>query len=219
MNFFLTLSLAAMSVFGAGGAVDEPIHVLILSGQNNHDWRETTPFLKKVLTSSGDCVVDVTEAPENITAQSLKRYHVLVSNWNAYVEDGVFAWPEAARSALVEFVRGGKGFVSVHAGASSFYDWDAYQELGIASWKDGRTDHGPAHTFTVNPVGDHPIIRGLEPFKTHDELWHDAQVQPGAEVLATAFSAKENGGSGKDEPMVACARVRQGAQREYPSRP
>ena len=66
MKFFLTLLLVAVSVLSASETAGEPIRVLILSGQNNHDWHETTPLLKKLLTSSGDCVVDITEEPENM---------------------------------------------------------------------------------------------------------------------------------------------------------
>lgn len=90
MNFFLTLSLTAVSAIGAAGTGGEPVHVLILSGQNNHDWRETSPLLKEILTSSGNCVVDVTEAPEKMTMQSLERYDVLVSNLSAYGEESEF---------------------------------------------------------------------------------------------------------------------------------
>jgi type 1 glutamine amidotransferase len=39
------------------------IRVVIIDGQNNHDWRATTPFMKKALESSGRFVVDVATGP------------------------------------------------------------------------------------------------------------------------------------------------------------
>ena len=39
------------------------VRVLILSGRNNHDWRTTTPFLRKLLTDSGRFDVRVCEEP------------------------------------------------------------------------------------------------------------------------------------------------------------
>jgi type 1 glutamine amidotransferase len=40
------------------------IRVLILDGQNNHDWRATTPVMKKELEASGRFTVDVATAPQ-----------------------------------------------------------------------------------------------------------------------------------------------------------
>ena len=89
-------------------------------------------------------------------------------------------------------MRGGKGFVVVHAGGSSFYDWPEYQQLVGASWKMGQTSHGSPHEFTVKPLGDHPITRGMKPFKTTDELW----VQPGVGSLSRALAI------GDDQPIA-----------------
>ena len=45
-------------------AAAEPIKVLIVDGQNNHNWRATTPLLKKALEEAGLFAVDVATAPE-----------------------------------------------------------------------------------------------------------------------------------------------------------
>jgi len=116
----------------------DPLDVLILSGQNNHNWRETTPAIHHILAQTGRFSVAVLDRPETMTPESVAGFDVIVSNWNTFVDDGVKEWPEPARDALIEFVRDGKGFVSVHAGSSSFYDWETYQELVITSWKTRR---------------------------------------------------------------------------------
>ena len=54
------------------------IRVLIFSGRNNHDWRTTTPFLRKILVNSGRFDVRVEEEPAGITAATLAAYDVLV---------------------------------------------------------------------------------------------------------------------------------------------
>src|SRR5262245_47669115 len=42
----------------------KPLRALIIDGQNNHDWKTTTPLLKKALESSGRFkTVDVATAP------------------------------------------------------------------------------------------------------------------------------------------------------------
>src|SRR5438309_9104352 len=45
-------------------AEKDKIKVLIIDGQNNHDWRSTTPLMKKVLEDSGRFVVDVATTPQ-----------------------------------------------------------------------------------------------------------------------------------------------------------
>ena len=177
--------------------------VLILSGQNNHAWKEPTPALRDILEKTGIFSVQILEKPETMTAESLAKVDVIVSNWNIYGEGGVKEWPDTARDALIGFVRQGKGFVSIHAGSSSFLDWEAYQKLVITTWMEDVTDHGPQHTFHVEFTDNkHPITKDLAPFGIFDELWHKAPVQPGATVLATAFSAKDKGGTDNDEPIL-----------------
>lgn len=186
----------------ADGATAYPARVLILSGQNNHAWQETTPVLRMILEESG-CAVAVTEHPETMTVASIAGYDVILSNWNAWGDAAVQSWPEAARLALMAFVRSGHGFVSVHAGSSSFYDWDEYQALAITAWDLKTTGHGKRHAFKVSTTDvQHPITRGVASFEIFDELWHGVPVQPEAQVLATAFSSTEFGGSGRDEPIL-----------------
>ncbi len=179
------------------------VRVLLLSGQNNHDWKSTSPALKRVLEESGRFAVDVTEHPEQCTAASLARYSVIVSNWNAFGDAAVKEWPEATRAAMLGFVRGGKGLVVVHAGGSSFYDWREYQQMVGTFWDMSRTGHGAQHAFFVQVTDpSHPVTHGLRIFLTRDELWHRTGLGSGAAPIASAFSAAETGGSGQDEPVA-----------------
>jgi type 1 glutamine amidotransferase len=199
----LGIALLALFVsFGPGraNAAEPVVRVLIFSGQNNHNWRETTPKIKSILESSGRFAVEVTEHPEQCGAATFQKYDVLLSNWNTFGKPAVTNWPPAMRAAFLDFVRRGKGFVSVHAGSSSFYDWPEYQQLAGGSWKLGQTGHGPPHEFTVKlKAQNHPITSGLKSFVTTDELWHRTALQTNIEILATAYSAPEWKGTGRDE--------------------
>lgn len=219
MNFLpapkpLCLALAAgLALFGTGRlpAAEPVLRVLVFSGQNNHNWRATTPKLKSILESSGRFTVDVTEHPEICNAAALQKYDVLLSNWNTFGNPVVTNWPPAVRAAFLDFVRSGKGFVSVHAGSSSFDDWPEYQQIAGGAWKIGQTGHGPPHEFTVKLVGsNHLLTRGLTNFLTTDELWHRPALQTNIEVLATAFSAPEWKGTGKEEPIAFTAKFGEG---------
>jgi len=178
----LLLCVAAFFASLAGAA---PVRVLILTGDNNHNWQATTPVLQQILTASGQFAVDVTEHPDQCTAASLAPYDVLLSNWNNLPHPNM-KWSDAIRAAFLDFVRNGKGIVFVHAGSSSFYDWPEYHLLAGATWKNNVTHHNAPHTFTVKPTATkHAITHGLKPFTHTDELWLKPGVQPDAVVLAT----------------------------------
>ena len=91
-----------------------PIRALIFSGRNNHDWRTTTPFLRKILLDSGRFDVRVIEEPAGTTAATLAGYDVLVLDYNGP------RWGEATEKAVEAFVRSGKGLVAVHAATYAF---------------------------------------------------------------------------------------------------
>ena len=197
--FYLSL-LASLIVSANVWSAPPELRVLIFSGQNNHDWRQTTPKLKSILTASGRFAVEVTEHPELCDAKALERYDVILSDWNAFGNVAVTNWPASTRAAFLEFVRSGKGFVVVHAGGCSFYDWPEYQQVAGAWWSLGQTSHGSPHEFTVKPTPDHPVTRGVAPFTTTDELW----LRPGVDSRATILA------TGDDQPVALCTSFGQG---------
>jgi len=207
------LSLAAALGLIACRAPDPaPVRVLLLSGQNNHDWTSTTPKLEAILERGGRFEVGVTESPGLLNPAALEPYDVILSNWNNFgLEASSSTWPAAARSAYLDFVRRGKGHVVVHAGSASFHDWDDYARLTLATWKDGRSSHGPRHEFPVRVDSPgHPVTAGLAPFTIRDELWNKPGTVEGAEVLASSFSAGDKEGTGEWEPAVLAGRFGEG---------
>lgn len=197
-------------------AADAPLRVLLLSGQNNHDWATTTPKLESILEATGRFTVEVTERPDQLTSEKLAPFDVILGNWNSWGSGPDTAplkdWPAATREAYLDFLRRGKGQVIVHAGASSFYDWPEYQQAGLAAWGMGETQHGPPHEFPVRmDTWEHPVVTGLRSFHTKDELWINPAVQPGAQVLASGYaSAGQPQGSGKWEPVALAGRLGEG---------
>jgi type 1 glutamine amidotransferase len=220
----------AMGVLLLGGLASAapPYKALIIDGQNNHNWRATTPILKKILEDSGLFQVDVATAPPGKDLSEFKPkfsdYQVIVSNYNGA------PWSRETEREFVEYVRNGGGFVSVHAADNSFPNWEEYNEMiGVGGWggrneksgpyirvKDGKVvrdetpggggHHGAQHEFVLETFAkDHPITAGL-PAKwkhTQDELY-DRLRGPAKNltVLATAYSDPQRGGTGENEPLL-----------------
>ncbi len=213
----VSAAILVIAIYGSSVGPQAPVpqglvRVLVLSGQNNHDWKATTPKLVEILKESGRFEVQVFDHPGALTAESLGSYDVILSNWNAFGLDAkTSAWPEPARKAYLDFVKQGKGHVVVHAGSASFPDWTDYNRLTLATWKNGQTRHGPIHEFPVRiEKVRHPVTEGLASFTTTDELWNAPGLAQGAEVLASSFSDTGQGGTGRWEPSVLAGSLGKG---------
>jgi type 1 glutamine amidotransferase len=206
-----------------------PMKVLIIDGQNNHDWKRTTPELKKILEGSGLFTVDVATSPAkggDMTAfkPDFAAHRVIVSNYNGE------PWSKETQAAFEKYVRDGGGFVSVHAADNSFPEWKEYNEMiAVGGWgdrneksgpylrlRDGKWvhdttpgrggSHGAQHEFVVETRdADHPIMRDLPSKWLHgkDELY-DRLRGPARNVtvLASALATKATNGSGEHEPLL-----------------
>jgi len=219
--FALFLSLPSL----AGAA--PVLKALIIDGQNNHNWKATTPILKETLEKSGIFTVDVATTPAKGTEDFRPKfadYAVVVSNYNGQ------AWPRETRENFVTFVKNGGGLVIVHAADNSFPNWPEYNEMiGLGGWG-GRTEkdgpyirftegkvvrdesrgnggsHGAKHEFIVQAADpEHPIMKGLPSAWRHtsDELYDRLRgPAKNLNLLAYANSAKSTGGTGLNEPIL-----------------
>ena len=211
----LAACTALMELVCSLAAADAPatnrLSVLILSGRNNHDWRQTTPALRRILEQTGRFTVEVTEDPSRCDRATFARCQVVVGNWSAWPDVTGRQWGPVAEQAFVDFVRGGGGFAVFHAGCATSYDWPEYQRMCCGFWDLKTTGHGPIHEFQVSFTGaPHPVTQGLANFFIRDELWHRLGIQTNKTVLATAFSAPDKGGSGQNEPVVMTTQFGQG---------
>jgi type 1 glutamine amidotransferase len=188
------------------------VKVLIITGDHGHKWKETTPFLKELLTKAG-MKVDVTETPaKDLTPENLAKYDVLFLNYRN-TQPGAKAnpdsvWSDANKQAFADAVKGGKGLVVYHHASSAFTgngEFDKEFEKIIAGGWRKQGSHGAMHEFMITVRKDHPITKGVKEFKHgRDELYQNSLITPGSEVLVTAFSdkTKDPKNTGKDEPMI-----------------
>lgn len=234
----LLLLAVAHLLLTTSAAAEPPLKALIVDGQNNHGvWPKTSQMMKAYLEETGLFATDIARtAPKGTDPDfhpEFSGYDVVISNYNGA------PWPEETQQAFVDYVKGGGGFVVVHAANNAFGDWKEYNEMiGLGGWG-GRNErigpyvylddagqlvrdtspgrgghHGPQHPFTiVVRDNEHPITKGMpsEWLHAQDELY-DLLRGPAQNmrVLATAYAAKEKGGSGRHEPMIFTVRYGKG---------
>ena len=84
------------------------IQTLIITGQNGHDWRGTTPLLRKALEDTGRFAVRTTEEFRGAGPETLAPYDLVVLNYYE-LKKPELRWGERADNALLDFARSGQG--------------------------------------------------------------------------------------------------------------
>ncbi|MCI0359196.1 MAG: ThuA domain-containing protein [Planctomycetaceae bacterium] len=211
-TIFLTAAMVLVSAASGWAQTAKPVNVLIITGDHGHNWKETTPFLKELLTKAGH-KVDVTERPKlDLIPANLAKYDVLLLNYRntgrGAMDNADSVWTDDNKRAFREAVETGKGLVVYHHASSAFTgdsEWDReFEKISAGGWRK-QGFHGKMHEFTVTSREDHPITRGIKSFNHgRDELYQNSLIPEGSKVLATAYSdaAKDPKNTGKDEPMV-----------------
>lgn len=209
------------------------VRAMILTGQMNrwHDWKQTTPIMKRALERTGRFAVDIHTMPPKKSDLSdwhpkFEDYAVIVMN-----VDGD-RWPQPTQERFEKYVAGGGGLAVVHSADNAWKDWKQWNEMIALGgwggrkadfgprvvWRDGKQvmfqdednkkcgSHGRRHDFVITMrVPDHPVCQGLpiEWMHVNDELY-DSLRGPAKNltVVGTAHSDPKNKGTGEHEPIL-----------------
>jgi uncharacterized protein len=199
--------------------------------QKFHDYEKTTPVLKGILEQAAIFEVALSRStPEGSKDGSYKpdfnKYDVVVINEGFGAND----WSEATQKAFEKYMKEGGGMVSYHAANNAWPNWTEYNKMTALGGWGGRNQksgpylfideagkvvrdespgnggsHGPQHVYGIQVrEPEHPIMKGLPLVFHHgpDELY-DRLRGPAENVtiLASAFSSKDQKGTGRNEPI------------------
>lgn len=193
-------------------------------------------LIKKYPISNLKETVNVQEPQADSTFNpNFKAYDVVICNfgWKAA------PWGDDVQSRFEEFIKKGGGLVVIHAANNSFPNWPAYNKMiGLGGWGDRTEKDGPFVYYnekgaiirdtTVGKAGGHgaqseflitmrntkhPITKGMPKVWLHtkDELY--CKLRGPAEnmdILATAFSSKNDKGTNRHEPMMMTVKFGKG---------
>jgi type 1 glutamine amidotransferase len=229
-HYLLLIFAAGLLTFFSACKNETSYKTLIITGQNNHNWKASSPVLKQILDETGLFSSEIMITPGK--GEDMKTFNPDFTKYKLVVIDyNGDSWSEKTNSAFVEYVKNGGGVVLYHAADNSFPSWKEYNEMsGLGGWgnrnqKDGPyvyyknnilvTDtsagiggsHGKRREFLVRTrITDHPITRDLPVAWLHgtDELYSQLRgPAKNMQILATAFAdSAAGGGTMRDEPIL-----------------
>ena len=207
----------------------KPMKALIVSGQNNHNWRVSHIAIKEILDNSKMFVTDIALTPApggnmNSFSPSFEEYDVVVLDYNGD------RWSAKTDSAFLDYVQKGGGVIVYHAADNAFAGWEDFNKIiALGGWegrneKSGpycylengklKLDYSPGHGGSHGMQREypmhcydakHPITKGLPDNWMHarDEMY-DRMRGPAniKELLYSGAADRNTGGSGREEPLV-----------------
>jgi type 1 glutamine amidotransferase len=197
-GILICFSVFLCSISGFSQKKSDAIEVLIVDGFNNHNWKQTTFLVGKILTESGLFQVSVSTAPSEPSVSEwadwnpkFSNYDVVIQNTNNY-HNRSLRWPRTVEKNLEDFVKSGGGLYILHSANNAFPDWAAYNEMIGPGWRsvdegiaiqigdhgelieipsgEGETTfHGRRSDEVIHVLNNHPINKGFpKAWKTAD---------------------------------------------------
>jgi len=225
------LLLVATAPFLQAAPKPGTIPVVLIGGQNNHDWKLTNEFLLTLFGHQADIAAVEDNAPAKDAPKDawaawnphFEKYRCVILNYNGEM------WPDSIRQDFERYIREGGTAVVLHAANNSFTGWTEYEKMVGMLWR--GTEFGASLYFDEQgniardepgkgrPMGhgkqwdwqltvrDHsnPITAGMPEKWRHvkDELYHGQRgPAENMHILLSAFDDSSYGGTGKNEPIV-----------------
>lgn len=146
--------------------------------------------------------VDATEDAGAFTEANLARYGAVV-----FLSTSGEVFDDAQRAALESYVRGGGGYVGIHAASTTEYGWPFYGDLVAARF----TSHPPVQDgLLVVEDRDHPATAHLGSTWAWTDEWYEfsGDPRPYVRVLLSVDEASYEGGAmGEGHPIAWCHQV------------
>jgi type 1 glutamine amidotransferase len=190
-----------------GGPAVPPVSMVVLTATTGFRHTDGINAAKQVLPQmsarTGEFTVFLTEDLAEITADRLAKTNILFFA----LTTGELPFTDAQKTAIMNFVNQGGGFMGAHSATDTLYDWPDYGRL-VGAYFNG---HPWTQEVTVTVEGgSHPATRDLgSSFRLFDEYYTFREnPRPRVQVLLSLNTASV--GAQGDYPLAWAQSVGQG---------
>ncbi|HUT36303.1 MAG TPA: ThuA domain-containing protein [Planctomycetota bacterium] len=160
-----------------------------------------SPVMKEIAEGLG-YEATVSEDVALLNPENVKKWNLIVFN---NCTGTLFKEPEW-RTAFMEHVKAGAGYMGFHAATDCFYDWPEYGEM-LNGWFSGHPWSQKVRTRIEDP--DHPLMKpfGKGPFEISDEIYQFKNYKRSAARVLMSIdnsSVDVTRGGRKDRDYAIC---------------
>jgi type 1 glutamine amidotransferase len=165
---FIALLGSAAAIRPLGARAERPLDRILYFTYSAGYRHDVIPLSKAILTqlgrNSGVFEVIATEDTSEFSPENLTRYAAVM-----FYTSGELPMSGGQKTALLDFVRSGRGFIGVHSATDTFYTWPDYLNL-IGGYFNGHPWHQTVTIEVVDP-GD-PLVAFLgNSLQLEDEIY------------------------------------------------
>lgn len=192
LSFFLTASLLLLFFVSPVAAKKKKVLVFSKTAGFHHNSIKVGVAAIQKLGITNKFEVDTTIDAKKFTPKNLKQYAAVI-----FLNTTGDVLNDEQQSAFENYIKGGGGYVGVHAATDTEYDWPWYGKLAGAWF----TDHPKQQMATLNVVNSNTISTKHLPetWKRKDEWYNFKDISKDIKVLITIDENSYEGG--KNTPV------------------
>lgn len=165
---FIALLGSAAAIRPLGARAERPPGRVLYFTYSAGYRHEVIPLSKAILTqlgnNSGAFEVTATEDTSEFSTENLKSYAAVM-----FYTTGELPMSASEKTALLDFVRSGRGFLGVHSATDTFYTWPDYLDL-IGGYFNGHPWHQTVMIEVADPSD--PLVAFLgHSLQVEDEIY------------------------------------------------
>ena len=146
------------------------LYMTLCKGYHHDSVELSEQILKEIGEKSGAFQVTVTQDVGAFTKENLKNYSAVM-----FYTTGELPFTDEEKSALVDFLKSGHGFVGVHSATDTLYEWGAYNKI-IGGYFNDHPWHQLVTVDVVDP--NSKLVSSLgKSFQITDEIYQIADFQ------------------------------------------
>jgi hypothetical protein len=161
---------SASRVWGQTSENGKLLYLTLSKGYQHQSVQLSEKIVKEMGEKSGAFQVAITQDAGAFTKENLQNYAAVM-----FYTTGELPFTDEEKSALVDFLESGHGFVGVHSATDTFYEWGVYNKI-IGGYFNNHPWHQLVTVDVIDP--NSKLVSALgKSFQVTDEIYQISDFQ------------------------------------------